>query len=187
MSVPKISSEIRPANDGTRAFVVAARDVASGSATQVWRQDQALTVPFPRAAGNSQLHSEKVYIHCLRLIGMGIDKPFQDAAEKVCICIASNGDFKGCNIKGFGRMKNKCTSKLDHYAKDFPRPSHNIDINRNACTFETPGMLLSFIENMQAHAAFGQRPVRIKNMFLFSVCYAYTQACCSYYYIYFVS
>ncbi len=68
------------------------------------------------------------------------------------------------------------------------RPSLNIDINRNACTFKDPKDLLAFIDAMKKHPAFGCMPgilcpcnmfgpndfeiirlflVRIKNMFLF--------------------
>ncbi len=70
------------------------------------------------------------------------------------------------------------------------RPSLNIDINRNACTFKNPKDLLAFIDAMKKHPVFGLMPgilcpcnmfgpndfeivrrflllVRIKNMFLF--------------------
>ena len=70
------------------------------------------------------------------------------------------------------------------------RPSLNIDINRNACTFDTPKDLLVFIDAMKKHPLFGGLPgtshakrclafltyafhflppmiVRIKNMMLF--------------------
>jgi hypothetical protein len=38
------------------------------------------------------------------------------------------------------------------------RPSLNIDINRNACTFKTPQDLLAFIDAMKNHPLFGGRP-----------------------------
>ncbi len=38
------------------------------------------------------------------------------------------------------------------------RPSLNIDINRNACTFEYPKDLLAFIEAMKKHPSFGWLP-----------------------------
>ena len=42
----------------------------------------------------------------------------------------------------------------------FARPSHNIDCNRNCCTFEEPVDVLSFIESMKKHPMFGGHPVR---------------------------
>ena len=44
----------------------------------------------------------------------------------------------------------------------FTRPSHNIDCNRNCCTFEDPVDVLSFIESMKKHPLFGGHPVRTK-------------------------
>ena len=38
------------------------------------------------------------------------------------------------------------------------RPSLNIDINRNACTFKTPKDLLAFIDAMKKHPSFGWLP-----------------------------
>jgi ankyrin repeat protein len=135
----------------------------------VARQDRVLSFPdgdsFPQNPAVSQLYNEKCFIHFIRMIGMGVDASFQKAVEEVCT--SSKGEFKGCAIKGFVRMKNKCTSKDDHYYEKYPRPSHNIDINRNACTFDGHEDLLSFVEGMKKHPMFGGHPVRIKNMFLF--------------------
>jgi hypothetical protein len=82
-------------------------------------------------------------------------------------------------------MKSKCISKEDHYYGAYPRlgvvamwffnhmltrsfrrlmiidpyrPSLNIDINRNACTFNTPKDLLAFIDAMKKHPLFGGLP-----------------------------
>jgi hypothetical protein len=41
---------------------------------------------------------------------------------------------------------------------DSYRPSLNIDINRNACTFNTPKELLAFIDAMKNHPLFGGLP-----------------------------
>ena len=38
------------------------------------------------------------------------------------------------------------------------RPSLNIDINRNACTFKNPEDLLAFIDAMKKHPDFGWMP-----------------------------
>jgi len=64
-------------------------------------------------------------------------------------------------------MRNKMISKEDHYYEAYPRPSLNIDINRNCCCFEKPQTLVSFVDAMKNHPMFGGHPVRIKNMFLF--------------------
>ena len=120
---------------------------------------------FPRNESFSQLWNEKCYIHFVRMIAMGVDSVFQKEVNEVCK--DAKGEFKKCKIKGYARMKNKCISKEDHYDESYPRPSFNIDINRNACTFEEPGDLLSFIDRMKRHPMFGGHPVRMKNMFLF--------------------
>jgi hypothetical protein len=135
----------------------------------VTRQDRVLSFPggdsFPQNPAGSQLHNEKCFIHFIRMVGMGIDASFQKAVKEVCT--NSKGEFRGCAIKGFVRMKNKCISKDDHYYEKYPRPSHNIDVNRNACIFDGHEDLLSFIEGMKKQPMFGGHPVRIKNMFLF--------------------
>ena len=83
------------------------------------RQDEALPLLFPRDATKSQLYNEQCFIHCLRMIAIGIDDGYQAAVEtmvKDC-----NGEFKSTAIKGYGRMKNKCVSKDDHYHDPYPR------------------------------------------------------------------
>jgi hypothetical protein len=130
------------------------------------RLDAILPVAFPRDSTKSQFWDEKCYIHCIRMIAMAIDDKYQHIIERVCL--QNSGEFMPTAIKNFGRMKNKCLSKDDHYSNPYPRPSQNIDINRNCSTFESPEDLLSFIRAMKKEPSFGGRPVRSKNMFLFS-------------------
>ena len=83
------------------------------------RQDEALPLPFPRDATKSQLWDEQCFIHCLRMIAIAIDDDYQAAVgTMVKDC---NGEFKSTAIKGYGRMKNKCVSKDDHYHDPYPR------------------------------------------------------------------
>ncbi len=130
------------------------------------RQDSTMPRSFPRTTGHSQLWSEKCYIHAMRMVAMGIDASFQKLVGDVCV--RSKGLYtKGC-IKGFVRMLNKCLSPDDHLLEEYPRPALNIDLNRNACTFENPEELLSFIDSMkQEGKKIAPHPVRIKNMMLF--------------------
>jgi ankyrin repeat protein len=134
------------------------------------RQDGAMPTnelgfEFPRNLAHSQLWNEKCFIHCIRMVAMGIDESYQKVVNEVCT--RSKGSFKATAIKGYVRMLNKCISKDDHYWEDYPRPSLNIDLNRNACTFGKSGNLLLFIKNMKDHPMIDSNPVRIKNMFLF--------------------
>jgi hypothetical protein len=181
-------------------------------------------VVFSQNMDHSQFWNEKVWIHVLRMIAMAIDGRYQEAVDKVCT--ACEGIFGAAEIKGFVRMRNKCISKEDHYYGAYPRlrcgdvvfqshaesffrrlmiidpyrPSLNIDINRNACTFNTPNDLLAFIDAMKNHPFFGGLPgnvpcvspcsltfvtyvfyflppvkVRIKNMMLFDEAQAMLQ------------
>jgi hypothetical protein len=123
-------------------------------------------VTFPWNSSRSQLWNEKCYIHHLRMVAIGINTTFQKAINEVCV--KSKGEFKGTPIKGYTRMKNKCTSKTDHFYEAYPRPALNIDLNRNCCTFETANDIIVFIGHMQKHPMFGGRPVRIKNMYLYN-------------------
>jgi hypothetical protein len=129
------------------------------------RQDSCMAFSFPRDTRMSQFWNEKCYIQCVRLIGLGLNAKFQQECER--ICKDAMGQFKACHIKGFSRMMNKCLSKEDHYYDEFPRPALNIDINRNASTFERADQLLQFIDMMKGHEKFGGSPVRLKNMFLY--------------------
>jgi hypothetical protein len=146
--------------------------------------NSAVGVIFSQNENHSQFWNEKVWIHALRMIAMAIDGLYQDTVDK--ICTACDGIFSAAKIKGFVRMKNKCISKEDHYYGAYPRlgrgvamlffnhmlahfflrfmiidpyrPSLNIDINRNACTFNTPKDLLAFIDAMKIHPLFGGHP-----------------------------
>jgi hypothetical protein len=145
---------------------------------------------FTQNVNHSQFWNEKVWIHVLRMIAMAIDGLYQDAVDKVCtVC---DGMFSAAEIKGFVRMKNKCISKEDHYYGAYPRlgrggvvfqsladslfhrlmmidpyrPSLNIDINRNACTFNTPKDLLAFIDAMKTHPEFGGLPGTVPGVLL---------------------
>ena len=158
-AVPNFFGKFVVREDGLRHVVQCTKDEG------VRRQDATIPLPFPQNNGYSQLWSERCFIHCIRMIAMAIDCIFQTLVGDVCI--GSNGTYKGCTIKGFVRMLNKCISRDDHYWEDFPRPSLNIDLNRNACTFECPEDLLMFIKNMKQHPMIASCPVRIKNMFLF--------------------
>ena len=136
-----------------------------GADASARRQDDALPLPFPRDPAKSQLWNEKCFIHCLRLIAIGIDDQFQKTVE--AMVVGRKGAFKKTDIKGYGRMKNKCVSKNDHYHEQYPRPGLNIDVNRNCSTFDEPESLLDFIGDITAHSSFGGHPARSKNMFLF--------------------
>jgi hypothetical protein len=140
-------------------------------------------VIFSQNVNHSQFWNEKVWIHVLRMVAMAIDDLYQKAVGEVCT--ACDGVFSPTEIKGFVRMKNKCISKEDHYYGAYPRlgrgvamwffnhmlirfcrlmiigpyrPSLNIDINRNACTFNAPKDLLAFIDAMKNHPLFGGLP-----------------------------
>jgi hypothetical protein len=152
------------------------------------RQDECMHPPesgiFPQNVAHSQVWNEKCFIHVLRMVAMAIDLMYQEIVQKVCEDCC--GSFRNTEIKGFVRMKNKCVSKEDHYDEAYPRsvlqnkfaiskqkpnsyisttpipirPSLNIDINRNACTFKTPKDLLAFIDAMKKHPSFGWMPGR---------------------------
>ena len=76
---------------------------------------------------------ESVYIHFLRLVAMAVNEDFQ----KKCAEIAErwHGKLKSCNIKGDVRIRNKAVA--DHRDEPRPRPALNIDVVRNAITFQT--------------------------------------------------
>ncbi len=149
------------------------------------RQDECMHLPesgmFPQNVAHSQEWNEKCFIHVLRMVAMAIDLMYQEIVQK--ICEDCNGSFRKTEIKGFVRMKNQCTSK-DHYYEAYPRsalqnkwlflnkcltpiyinhtdpirPSLNIDINRNTCTFDNPKDLLAFFDAMKKHPSFGWLP-----------------------------
>jgi hypothetical protein len=129
------------------------------------RQDHVLPAAFPLNLSHSQEWNEQCFIHCMRLLAMGIDAGYQRAVGR--LCESSKGNFKAAPIKGYKRMRNKMTSIDDHLLEVYPRPGLNIDLNRNCCTFGCPTDLLSFISEMKQHPMFGGHPVRMKNMFHF--------------------
>ena len=75
--------------------------------------------PFFRDKSKSQLWNEKCFIHCLRMIGIGIDGEFQKAVAKMVEEVG--GQFKSACVKGYTRMVNKCRSKDDHFEEKYPR------------------------------------------------------------------
>ena len=93
--------------------------VPSDAANCSKRQDDVFPSVFPYDSKHSQLWNECCFIHCLRMIAMGVDALFQDAVGAVCE--SSDGDFKSTEIKGFVRMKNKATAVADHYCAAYPR------------------------------------------------------------------
>jgi hypothetical protein len=142
------------------------REVIPCSANEGERRlDSTMPRSFPWRKAHSQLWSEKCYIHCMRMVAMGIDASFQKLVHR--LCVRCKGVYTACSIKGYVRMMNKCLSPDDHLLEEYPRPALNIDINRNACTFENPDDLLSFINDMKQEHNISPHPVRIKNMMLF--------------------
>jgi hypothetical protein len=87
------------------------------------RQDECMDPPesgiFPQNVAYSQVWNEKCFIHVLRMVAMAIDLMYQEIVKK--ICEDCNGSFTKTEIKGFVRMRNKCTSKEDHYYEVYPR------------------------------------------------------------------
>jgi ankyrin repeat protein len=162
--IPNLCGKFQAGNGGVLKVVPCTSDEGER------RQDGAMPTNelgfgFPRNLAHSQLWNEKCFIHCIRMVAMGIDESYQNVVNQVCT--RSKGCFKATAIKGYARMLNKCVSKDDHCWEDYPRPSHNIDLNRNACTFRESGDLLLFIKNMKDHPMIDSHPVRVKNMFLF--------------------
>jgi hypothetical protein len=129
------------------------------------RQDgPGVGVPMPPRldTDNGGFAQERVYIHVLRLVALAVDAEFQAAAKG--IVEECKGEFKPTAIKGHARMKNKCAAKDDHRNEKKPRPALNIDINRNACTFETVADVKAAVAGLRKR--FGD-PARVKNMFAF--------------------
>jgi hypothetical protein len=111
--------------DGGRRLVVS----SCGPEACTRRQDGVLPLPFPRDDSKSQLCDEKCFIHCLRMIAIGIDDLYHTEVAKVVQ--RCKGEFKKTAIKGFGRMRSKCTSKNDHYNERYPRSVVAIDSTPN--------------------------------------------------------
>jgi hypothetical protein len=142
------------------------REVIPCSANEGERRlDSTMPRSFPRRKAQSQLWSEKCYIHYMRMVAMGIDASFQKMIRQVSV--RCKGIYTACPIKGYVRMTNKCLSPDDHLLEEYPRPALNVDINRNACTFKDPDDLLSFIGRMKQEDSISPHLVRIKNMMLF--------------------
>jgi hypothetical protein len=126
------------------------------------RQDQFISGSFPRLSEMSQLYNEKIYAHVLRMVAMGLHKRFESACRE--IASRYNGNAMVSSVKDFQRIMSKCRSHEHHCCADYPRPSQNLDVLRNAIVFETPEDLRSYMKSMQVHGAFA--PVMIVNQFL---------------------
>ena len=101
------------------------------------QDDPAVDVPLPPQAITpvpGQLARERVCIHVLRLVALAVDGIFQAIVEE--ITQANGGEFKSTAIKGHARQLNKAQAGDDHRNEPAPRPALNIDINRNACTYD---------------------------------------------------
>ena len=101
------------------------------------QDDPAVGVPLPPQSITpvpGQLARERVCIHVLRLVALAVDGIFQAIVEE--ITLANGGEFKSTAIKGHARQLNKAQARDDHRNEPAPRPAQNIDINRNACTYD---------------------------------------------------
>ena len=98
---------------------------------------------------------------------MAIDVSYQAMMKEICTRL--KGIFSSASIKGYVRMVNKCLSPEDHLWEQFPRPEMNLDVNRNACAFDSPKDIVSFIETIKGDSKIDSHPVRIKNMMLFDI------------------
>jgi hypothetical protein len=102
--------------------------------------------------------------------------PFLSAQKKIAeIALQANGNHRGVPIKGTPRMVNKLKARDDHrIMPDFLKDHHgqkmtyrsgqNIDINRNAVTFQSVASMTHFIELLAAEF---DGVARTKNMFAF--------------------
>ena len=147
---------------------------------EVRRQDHPSRVAFPfppRRDDDGDLEWDKVSTHALRLAALGLDPFFQRICRRVTE--AHGGEFKSTAIKGHARMMTKCTSAEDHRYEAQPRPACNIDINRNACTFERAEDLERAAKALCSE--FGGAPARVKNMFAFDEQRAEAQMHCTFF------
>jgi hypothetical protein len=157
--VPEVFGKCHVDRDGVRQVVPCDADEV---------QRQTVSMSFSQAAGSrSQLWNEKCYIHCLRMVAMAVDALYQALVKE--ICTRSNGIFSSPVIKGYVRMMNKCLSPENHRWEQFPRPEVNLDVNRNACAFDSPNDLVSFIEKMKGDSKIDSHPVRIKNRYRYAL------------------
>ena len=145
-----------------------------------WKTQEHFIKPgaAPLHTAGGVFESEAVYIHVLRMVALAIDADFQ----QYCTNLASehNGQLRGVPIKGVTRMWNKMQSRTDHRflsqdlldANMTKRCAQNIDINRNAITFQTVADMKGFIA--AAETAF-DGVARFKNMFAFDAARAKSQ------------
>uniref|UniRef100_A0A7S2W0T9 Uncharacterized protein n=1 Tax=Rhizochromulina marina TaxID=1034831 RepID=A0A7S2W0T9_9STRA len=143
------------------------RDGFHGSGRGILRQDNSLVgVPFEailaRTGDLGKVTTDSVSAMVLRLLALMLDDEFQ-AISKVATD-AHNGTFKATEPKGHPRMMNKALSRDDHLLELSPRTMMNIDIVRNALTFDTVEDLTGAVG--QLRQTLGD-PVRVKNMFAF--------------------
>ncbi len=114
--------------------------------------------------------AEYVYIHVLRMVAMAINDDYQELVAKLAQQV--NGHHKSADIKGVPRMMNKLKARDDHRVMpDFLldqqmvyRAGQNIDINRNAVTFQTVPEMIAFIGLLEDVF---DGVARTKNMFAF--------------------
>jgi hypothetical protein len=112
-------------------------------------------VPCPPTS-DSSFDSEAVYMHVLHMIALAIDADFQRAVLK--LSSENNGQCRHAKPKGIGRMWTKLQSRHGHRflpdalrAEQMTRRSgQNVDVNRNAATFETVEDLKAFVSAMEA-------------------------------------
>ena len=104
------------------------------SKTQVRQDHPLIGLQLPDDALQLDAYTyESVYIHFLRLVAMAVNPLFQDQAQ--AIATKNQGVLKECKIKGDVRIRNKAVA--DHRSERRPRPAMNIDVVRNAITFQT--------------------------------------------------
>jgi len=112
--------------------------------------------------GPSATATDSIAAMILRLVALMLDGEFQQLCRRVTE--ANEGTFKATEPKGHARMINKAHSRLDHLCELTPRPMMNIDIVRNALTFDSVAHLVAAVQGLEH--CFGA-PVRVKNMFAF--------------------
>ena len=116
-------------------------------------------------------HFHSVYIHVLRMVAMAIDTDYQ--SEIANLAKEYNGEHRAAELKGVARMWNKLMARNDHrYLPAYlerqgwtKRSGQNLDIIRNAVTFQTVGEMTSFIKAVEMKF---DGAARVKNMFAFS-------------------
>jgi hypothetical protein len=115
--------------------------------------------------------AEVVYMHLLRMVSLAVNADFQRVTAE--IARQQGGECSSVPIKGMGRMVNKLHSRDDHRIlpqalldeKKSMRSGQNIDVVRNACTFDTVEGMAAFIEHMVGTF---EGVARAKNMFAYN-------------------